>query len=81
MSSDMRSVLFMLFNPVRDELITGGVGGTKVRDKLKISGVLDLKINKSPRHPQVPHKDCISLSSYSYASLKMKGIEFLFHEI
>ena len=29
-SSDMRSVLFMLFNPVRDELITGGVGGTKV---------------------------------------------------
>ena len=27
----MRSVLFMLFNPVRDELITGGVGGTKVR--------------------------------------------------
>ena len=30
MSADMRSVLFMLFNPVRDELITGGVGGTKV---------------------------------------------------
>ncbi|CAL1535162.1 unnamed protein product [Lymnaea stagnalis] len=29
-SADLRSVLFMLFNPVRDELITGGVGGTKV---------------------------------------------------
>jgi hypothetical protein len=23
--------LFMLFNPVEDELITGGVGGTKVK--------------------------------------------------
>ena len=30
MSSDLRSVLFMLFNPVKDELITGGVGGIKV---------------------------------------------------
>lgn len=30
-SSDLRSVLFLIFNPVRDELITGGVGGTKVR--------------------------------------------------
>ena len=30
MSADLRSVLFILFNPVRDELITGGVGGTKV---------------------------------------------------
>ncbi|XP_071178308.1 uncharacterized protein [Mytilus edulis] len=29
-SGDLRSVLFMLFNPVEDELITGGVGGTKV---------------------------------------------------
>ncbi|XP_059144785.1 uncharacterized protein LOC131931960 [Physella acuta] len=29
-SADLRSVLFMLFNPLRDELITGGVGGTKV---------------------------------------------------
>ncbi|XP_046571416.1 uncharacterized protein LOC124279617 [Haliotis rubra] len=29
-SADLSSVLFMLFNPVRDELITGGVGGTKV---------------------------------------------------
>lgn len=26
----LRSVLFMIFNPVRDELITGGVGGTEV---------------------------------------------------
>lgn len=30
-NADLRSVLFMLFNPVRDELITGGVGGTKVQ--------------------------------------------------
>lgn len=30
-SGDLRSVLFMLFNPVEDELITGGVGGTKVK--------------------------------------------------
>ena len=30
-SADLRSVLFMLFNPAGDELITGGVGGTKVR--------------------------------------------------
>ncbi|XP_076448164.1 uncharacterized protein LOC143284909 isoform X2 [Babylonia areolata] len=29
-SADLRSVLFMLFNPIRDELITGGVGGIKV---------------------------------------------------
>ncbi|CAH1782794.1 unnamed protein product [Owenia fusiformis] len=29
-SADLRSVLFMLFNPVRDELITGGVGGTRI---------------------------------------------------
>ncbi|KAL5018591.1 hypothetical protein ScPMuIL_004313 [Solemya velum] len=29
-NADLRSVLFMLFNPVRDELITGGVGGTKI---------------------------------------------------
>ncbi|KAK7499549.1 hypothetical protein BaRGS_00009201 [Batillaria attramentaria] len=29
-SADLRSVLFMLFNPIRDELITGGVGGAKV---------------------------------------------------
>ncbi len=29
-SSDMTSVLFMLYNPVRDELITGGVSGAKV---------------------------------------------------
>lgn len=35
-SADLRSVLFMLFNPVKDELITGGVGGTKVRYKNKI---------------------------------------------
>ena len=28
--SDLRSVLFMLFNPVKDQLITGGVGGLKV---------------------------------------------------
>ena len=28
--SDLRSVLYMLFNPVKDELITGGVGGIKV---------------------------------------------------
>nr|XP_006825515.1 PREDICTED: uncharacterized protein LOC102809710 [Saccoglossus kowalevskii] len=29
-SSDLSSVMFILFNPVRDELITGGVKGTKV---------------------------------------------------
>lgn len=29
-SGDLRSVLFMLFNPTTDQLITGGVGGTKV---------------------------------------------------
>ncbi|XP_070192502.1 uncharacterized protein [Littorina saxatilis] len=29
-SADLRSVLFMLFNPLRDELITGGVQGIKV---------------------------------------------------
>ena len=29
-SADMRSVLFMIFNPITDELITGGVGGTKL---------------------------------------------------
>ena len=29
-SADLRSVLFMLFNPIRDELITGGVEGTRV---------------------------------------------------
>uniref|UniRef100_A0A2C9M1N4 Uncharacterized protein n=1 Tax=Biomphalaria glabrata TaxID=6526 RepID=A0A2C9M1N4_BIOGL len=29
-NADLRSVIFMIFNPVRDELITGGVGGTKV---------------------------------------------------
>ncbi|KAK6176305.1 hypothetical protein SNE40_014612 [Patella caerulea] len=28
-SADLRSILFMLFNPLKDELITGGVGGTK----------------------------------------------------
>lgn len=28
--SDLSSVMFMVFNPVRDELITGGVKGTKV---------------------------------------------------
>lgn len=31
--ADMSSVLFMVFNPVRDELITGGVGGTRVSVK------------------------------------------------
>ena len=30
MNANLRSVLFMIFNPVRDELITGGVEGTKV---------------------------------------------------
>ncbi|KAI8781729.1 hypothetical protein BgiBS90_017125 [Biomphalaria glabrata] len=29
-NADLRSVIFMIFNPLRDELITGGVGGTKV---------------------------------------------------
>lgn len=29
-SANLRSVLFMLFNPVGDELITGGVDGTTV---------------------------------------------------
>ena len=28
--SDLQSILFMIFNPVRDELITGGVAGTKI---------------------------------------------------
>ncbi|KAJ8047090.1 Transcriptional repressor tup11 [Holothuria leucospilota] len=28
--SDLSSVMFMVFNPVRDELITGGVKGTKI---------------------------------------------------
>ncbi|ESO89998.1 hypothetical protein LOTGIDRAFT_164698 [Lottia gigantea] len=27
--ADLRCILFMLFNPAKDELITGGVGGTK----------------------------------------------------
>ena len=30
-ASDLSSVMFLMFNPVRDELITGGVKGTKVR--------------------------------------------------
>ncbi|XP_077995880.1 uncharacterized protein LOC144449242 [Glandiceps talaboti] len=29
-SSDLSSVMFLLFNPARDELITGGVKGTKI---------------------------------------------------
>ncbi|XP_022105005.1 uncharacterized protein LOC110986955 isoform X2 [Acanthaster planci] len=29
-ASDLSSVMFLIFNPVRDELITGGVKGTKV---------------------------------------------------
>ncbi|KAK2182785.1 hypothetical protein NP493_336g03008 [Ridgeia piscesae] len=29
-SSQLRSVVFMVFNPVTNELITGGVGGTKI---------------------------------------------------
>ncbi|KAH9503741.1 hypothetical protein Btru_066529 [Bulinus truncatus] len=29
-SADLRSVIFMIFNPVKEELITGGVGGTKI---------------------------------------------------
>ncbi|KAL4225908.1 hypothetical protein ACF0H5_013896 [Mactra antiquata] len=29
-NTDMRSVLYILFNPVKDELITGGVGGIKI---------------------------------------------------
>ncbi|XP_074644622.1 uncharacterized protein LOC141901337 [Tubulanus polymorphus] len=29
-SANLQSVLFMVFNPIKDELITGGVGGTKV---------------------------------------------------
>lgn len=33
--SDLSSVMFLLFNPVRDELITGGVKGTKVGFVLK----------------------------------------------
>ncbi|CAG5133957.1 unnamed protein product, partial [Candidula unifasciata] len=28
--AEMRSVMFMLFNPIRDELVTGGVAGTQV---------------------------------------------------
>ncbi|PIK39582.1 hypothetical protein BSL78_23589, partial [Apostichopus japonicus] len=28
--SDLSSVMFMVFNPIRDELITGGVNGTKI---------------------------------------------------
>ena len=30
MRSDLSSILFMIFNPVRDELITGGVGGARI---------------------------------------------------
>ncbi|XP_064607096.1 uncharacterized protein LOC135471707 [Liolophura sinensis] len=29
-SADLRCVLFMVFNPITDQLITGGVGGTKI---------------------------------------------------
>ncbi|XP_077862230.1 uncharacterized protein LOC102809590 [Saccoglossus kowalevskii] len=36
-SSDLSSVMFILFNPVRDELITGGVKGTKVKSIRMIS--------------------------------------------
>ena len=39
--SDLRSVLFMLFNPVKDELITGGVGGLKVRVRAVKKAVLN----------------------------------------
>lgn len=30
-SADLRCVLFMVFNPVKEELIVGGIGGVKVR--------------------------------------------------
>ena len=33
MSAEMHSVLCMVFNHSRDELITGGTGGMKVTDK------------------------------------------------
>ena len=41
--SDLRSVLFMLFNPVKDELITGGVGGLKVRERVVNRAVSNLE--------------------------------------
>ncbi|KAH3816567.1 hypothetical protein DPMN_118085, partial [Dreissena polymorpha] len=37
-NTDMRSILFILFNPVRDELITGGVGGIKIWQFLQVAG-------------------------------------------
>ena len=44
--SDLRSVLFMLFNPVKDELITGGVGGLKVREWAVKRAVLNLEFKE-----------------------------------
>ena len=44
--SDLRSVLFMLFNPVKDELITGGVGGLKVRERVVKRAVLYLEFKE-----------------------------------
>ena len=41
-NTDMRSVLYILFNPVRDELITGGVGGIAVRCRTLSTLVLSL---------------------------------------
>ena len=37
-NTDMRSVLHILFNPVRDELITGGVGGIKIWQFQQVAG-------------------------------------------
>lgn len=34
MSAEMHSVLCMVFNHVKDELITGGTGGMKVREAM-----------------------------------------------
>ncbi|XP_052781074.1 uncharacterized protein LOC128217749 isoform X5 [Mya arenaria] len=37
-NTDMRSVLYILFNPIRDELITGGVGGIKIWQFQQVAG-------------------------------------------
>lgn len=31
MEANLRNVMFLLYNPKREELITGGVGGSKVK--------------------------------------------------
>ena len=36
-SSDLRCILFMAFNPIKDELIIGGIGGAKVRKIISLN--------------------------------------------